>query len=201
MVPRDFFRQYFLSKSVITTCLTIGIHFLFWILLIQHSAWQEERRISRTLTIKLLSEPISPKHEQNEVQIKFVPQSLNTANAHSSSHLIADVTKPDIVLQHIVPAETIPLVQGDKVTDTEGDVTEKSRAELRQIYKELRRDFLSGMKEKKEANSETKLGQEIQRAAIKDCRKDHSDNDNPSLLLTLTAVVIYDTVTKKCKWN
>ncbi|MFZ6861890.1 hypothetical protein ACO0K7_04605 [Undibacterium sp. Ji67W] len=186
------------SKLAFGLVLTIALHVFFWIALtVKLPLYQGSKQASSTLI--LLKTKIFPKRRQQESQITATLKLLH----HSS-------TKPalsnDVI--HVEPPTTIEeeISEQHEVTEKQAlfqqdALAQQAHANAGKIYRELIQHQHSFSHQLKPTTFEEKLGKDIQKAAIKDCQKDYSDNNSTGSIISLAAFVVYDTVTNKCKWR
>ncbi|MFZ6754937.1 hypothetical protein ACO0KY_16325 [Undibacterium sp. Dicai25W] len=80
-------------------------------------------------------------------------------------------------------------------------LTQQAHANAGKIFLELSQNERRSLYQLKPTTFEEKLAKDIQKSAMKDCQKDYADNRSTAVIISLTALVIYDTVTNKCKWR
>ncbi|WP_222613048.1 hypothetical protein [Undibacterium jejuense] len=96
-------------------------------------------------------------------------------------------------------------VQADNIesqsSPQQNALTQQAHANAGKIFLELSQKERRSLYQLKPTTFEEKLAKDIQKSAMKDCQKDYADNRSTAVIISLTALVIYDTVTNKCKWR
>lgn len=151
-----------LSKLVLTICLTVAIHFLFWMLLLHPRPNQQEKNKSASMIVHWLNKELPlEKPRDRKLEILKLPV-IKIPKTHP--YVFADVPQLNIQEQDVSSETT---AQSQNLPVTQDDLAQKARGNLGVIYQELRKDFPTISKETKEANFETKLANGIASAQRK----------------------------------
>jgi len=183
---------------VIALSLTIALHAFFWFALdVKLPFHHDQQRVLSTLIIVNTAKLPAPSRQQTSVY-------------HGSTPFYHTRPKPELH-NHVVHSESENITENDisvqadrkesQSSSQQKGLTDQAHTNAGKIFLELSQKERRSLYQLKPATFEEKLGKDIQKAAIKDCQKDYADNGSAGTIISLTAFVIYDTVTNKCKWR
>jgi len=183
---------------VIALSLTIALHAFFWFALDVKLYFHHDQQqvLSRLVIVNTAKLPI-PSRQQTSVYHSSKPSYHSRPKPELNKHLVHSESDNNTENKISVQADNTE----SQSSPHQNGLTQQAHANAGKIFLELSQKERLSPYQLKPATFEEKLAKDIQKSAIKDCQKDYADNRSTAAIISLTALVIYDTVTNKCKWR